>query len=226
MTTPKGRTAPFPPRIAREPRGSARGPGRRAPRGSYHHGNLREALLDAAERALDRGAGADELSLRGIARGAGVTHAAAYHHFADREALLRAVAARGFERFAAALVQGARAAAGPHAFLEMGVAYVRFAAGGPGLFRLMFGGEIARGRARDAALRGASDAAFAVLLAGVRQADARASDEAVRRRAVAAWSIVHGLASLLLEGQLTVAGYSLDEPERAAREVLGSGAAE
>ncbi len=189
----------------------------------YHHGNLREALLDEAERALDR-EGAAGLALRAIARAVGVTHTAAYHHFPDREALLRAVAARGFDRFAAALAAGERRMAGARGFQEMGVAYVRFAVEHASLFRLMFGPEAARGRDADEALRAASDRAFQVLLAGVRRVAPRADEDAVRRRAVAAWSAVHGLSALLLDGQLEHAGFSADDPERAAREVLGGGA--
>jgi AcrR family transcriptional regulator len=189
----------------------------------YHHGNLREALLDGAERALAR-EGAAGLALRAIARAVGVTHTAAYHHFPDREALLRAVAARGFDRFTAALAAGARRAGGARGFQEMGVAYVRFAAEHPSLFRLMFGPEVARGRAADDALRAASDRAFEVLLDGVRRLAPRADAAAVRLRAVAAWSVVHGLSALLLDGQLEQAGLSSEDPERAAREVLGVGA--
>jgi len=188
----------------------------------YHHGNLREALLDAAERILSR-KGASGLALRGIARTAGVTHSAAYHHFANREAVLRAVATRGFERLAATLAAGGGSAAGPRGFQEMGVAYVRFAADHPALFRLMFGTEVAHGRARDSALRAASDGAFGVLLQGVRRLDPAAADAAVRRRAVAAWSVVHGLAALLLDDQLAVVGLSARDHDRIAREILGSG---
>jgi AcrR family transcriptional regulator len=184
---------------------------------TYHHGNLREALLDAAERALAR-EGTEGLALRAIARAAGVTHAAVYHHFADREALLRAVAARGFERFAAALGAAAGGAPGEQAFQEMGVAYVRFAAEHPALFRLMFGAEAARGRGADAGLREASDAAYSALIQGVRRLLPTADEATVRRHAIRAWSLVHGLSALLLDGQL--AGRRLADHEALAREIL------
>jgi AcrR family transcriptional regulator len=196
-------------------------PTRHGRRGAYHHGQLREALLDAAQRTLERG-GTAALALRAIARQAGVSHAAAYHHFVDREALLGAVAARGFRWLAVALGAGASRGGGTQEFLEMGVAYVDFAAEHPALFRLMFGAEVVRGRERDADLRAASDAAFAVLLEGARQLEPGAGEDVARRRAVAAWSIVHGLASLLLEDQLAVVGYSLPDHDRIAREVLGT----
>lgn len=197
---------------------------RPGPKRSYHHGNLREALLDAAERSLSRQGGAG-LALRAIARAAGVSHAAAYHHFADREAVLRALAARGFGRLAAALAAGGSSAAGGAGFLEMGVAYVRFAAEHPDLFRLMFGAEVAKGRGKDPALRAASDEAFGVLLEGVRRLDPAAPGAMVKQRAVAAWSVVHGLAALLLDDQLQVAGLSVRDHDRVARAILGTGPA-
>jgi AcrR family transcriptional regulator len=184
----------------------------------YHHGNLRQALLQAAERRLERH-GAAATTLRAIARDAHVTHAAAYHHFADREALLRALAARGYERFAAALAGAAARAPGPRAFLEVGVAYVRFAADHPALFRLMFSGEVARGRRADAELRAAADGALGVLLEGVRGGAPGLDEAAVRRRAAAAWAVVHGISGLFLDGQLAPLGLA-EDPELLAREIL------
>ena len=193
-------------------------PGRKR---AYHHGNLREALLDAAEELLaDKGSAG--LTLRGIARAAGVTHTAAYHHFADREAVLGAVAARGFEKLGAALAESGASAAGPRGFQEMGVAYVRFATRHGALFRLMFSAEVAHARRRDRALRSASDSAFAVLLGGARGLDPGASEAALERVAVAAWSIVHGLSALLLDDQLAAVGLSAGDADRVAREILGS----
>jgi AcrR family transcriptional regulator len=188
-------------------------------RSTYHHGDLRDALLDVAERTLDRH-GTPSLALRAIARAAGVSHTAAYHHFADRQSLLRAVATRGYDRLREALAGAARAA-GPRGFLEMGVSYVHFAAEHPALFRLMFGPEVAGGRSQDAALRAASDAAFQVLLEGARGLEPRAAEAVVQQRAVAAWSIVHGLAGLLLDDQLSIVGLSLRDHDAIARAVLG-----
>jgi AcrR family transcriptional regulator len=190
----------------------------------YHHGNLRDALLDAAERLLER-KGASALALRAIARDAHVTHAAAYHHFDDREALLRALAARGYDRFAAALATAGERAPPGRGFLEVGVAYVRFAAAHPALFRLMFGAEVARGRGGDDALGAASDRALNVLLDGVRASAPGLDEASVRRRAAAAWAVVHGLSGLLLDGQLAALGLGSGDPERLAREILSGGAA-
>src|SRR6478672_7153397 len=98
---------------------------------TYHHGNLRPALLRAATKTLEK-EGVGALSLRDLARRAGVSHNAPYRHFPDRESLLAALAADGFEK----LGQAMRGQGGK----EMGEAYVRFALEHPQLFRLMFGG--------------------------------------------------------------------------------------
>src|SRR5216117_2127251 len=98
---------------------------------TYHHGNLRTALLRAAGERLEK-QGITALSLREAARRAGVSHNAPYRHFADREALLAALAAEGF----AMLAERLRGQPGR----EMGEAYVRFALEQPQRFRLMFGG--------------------------------------------------------------------------------------
>lgn len=149
----------------------------------YHHGDLRSALLDAADALLDEG-GDGAVSLREAARRAGVSATAAYRHFADKDALLAALATRHF----AQLGQALRSVD----FTEQGRAYVRFALARPGRFRLMFGPVL--GRAKDhPALQQTSDAVFAGLTAA-----AGSKDDAVR-----AWSLVHGLAHLLLDGAIT-----------------------
>ncbi len=188
----------------------------------YHHGDLRAALLDAAERVLRR-EGPGGLSLREIARRAGVTHTAAYHHFEGRDAVVRALAARGFDRLAAALSAGAGAASGPAAFLEVGVAYVAFAAAHPGLYRLMFGPEAAAGRSTDPALREAAERAFAILVEGARSVTPGGGEAEVMGTALRSWSVVHGLAALLLDDQLGHLGLSLRDHERIARAVLSGG---
>lgn len=190
------------------------------PRRPYHHGNLREALLDAAERLLER-EGASALALRRIARDAGVSHAASYHHFDGREALLRGLAARGFERFGAALAAAIAGREGQPAFAEMGVAYVAFAARHPAVFRLLFGPEAAD-RQVHPEVKAAAEAAFAGLLRMAREVGP--GDEAeVRRRALSAWALVHGLASLLVDGQLGPLGVTLEEHEAVARALLAGG---
>jgi AcrR family transcriptional regulator len=168
---------------------------------SYHHGNLRAALVEAGLAALES-SGNSELSLRELARQVGVSSNAAYRHFADKEALLVALAAEGFRRFAASLGQAAMQEAWPgEAFRAAGLAYVRFARANPGLFRLMFG-RFASGH-RDADLDQASLQAFAGLqnlvasTSGLQPDDPRAL-----QRAMLAWSVVHGLSHLAMDGQL------------------------
>src|SRR5437868_622487 len=93
----------------------------------YHHGKLRRALLVSATVILEQ-TGSPELSLRAVARRAGVSHAAAYHHFADRRALVAAVAAAGLNALTDAMIRAQKRARGmPAGFQAMGAAYVRFA---------------------------------------------------------------------------------------------------
>lgn len=167
-------------------------------RDRYHHGALREALLDAAETALERD-GPGEVTLRSVARAVDVSHAAPAHHFGDLAGLMSELAAVGFRRFAGALSEGAAAAgSGPRDRLDaLGRAYVGFARAHPALFRLMFSGD--RLDRERPALRDAARAAFALLRDTVEAGGAAGDGEA---RAVAAWSTVHGFALLMLDGRL------------------------
>jgi len=151
---------------------------------TYHHGDLPPALLKAAGKILEK-EGAGALSLRELARRAGVSHNAPYRHFPDRAALLAALASEGFERLRQELEA--------HAGQESAVAYVRFALENPQRFRLMFGGQIAYDR--YPALREQANAAHANLEERFSQYGGDAS-----LAAAAAWSLVHGLAHLLLDG--------------------------
>jgi AcrR family transcriptional regulator len=179
---------------------------RRKPPGArgYHHGALREALLAAAERILDRD-GISGLTLRAIAREAGVSHAAPKHHFGDIAGLLSDLATVGFERFSDALRREAAAETTPGARMEaIGRGYVAFARRHPGLFLLMFRGErLDTGRP---ALRAALDGAFAVLAGGVGALRAEPIGKALTLPQAAhmahAWSLVHGLAMLSIDGRL------------------------
>ncbi|WP_376089679.1 TetR/AcrR family transcriptional regulator [Roseomonas sp. CCTCC AB2023176] len=169
----------------------------------YHHGDLRAALLDAGDTLLDEG-GNGGFALREAARRAGVTAAAAYRHFPDKDALLLALAARGYAAFGRTMGEAA-AAIPTDALNAMGEAYVRFALDRPARFRLMFGPLVAASRGRNAALDAARDATFRALQ------DA-AGD---RPRALRAWGLVHGLAMLLIDGALPA-----DEPAALIRELL------
>ena len=176
----------------------------------YHHGSLPPALLEAAEAILERD-GFQALTLRAVARAAGVSHAAPAHHFGDLAGLLSDLAATGYVRFRAALLAD-MASAGPkpsdrlHA---MGRGYVRFAHGHPNLFLLMFRSERLDTR-RPALHEAMRDAFNALAEAASASADAGAASRNTDAAApadrladvVAAWSIAHGLALLLIDGRL------------------------
>ena len=165
---------------------------------SYHHGDLRSVLLSVADQLIDEG-DAGAISLREVARRAGVSAPATYRHFRDKEALLAALATKGFEDFARALSEGLAGADDPLA--AMGQAYVRFALARPGRFRLMYGPAIAD-RARypelQAAWMATSDGMRAALIA--RSATASAPEAAVA--SLKLWCMVHGLSQLILDGML------------------------
>jgi AcrR family transcriptional regulator len=169
----------------------------------YHHGNLRAELLDRAEETL-RERGAQDLSLRELARDVGVSHAAPRRHFADKQALLDALAEAGFDRLARELTEAVDGA-GPEfgARLEaLGRAYVRFATRDAALLELMFAGK----RRSDAAasLRAAGDRAFAAPFGLV--AEGQATGVVVpgdtERVATVVWASVQGLASMVNGGML------------------------
>lgn len=177
---------------------------------SYHHGNLRAALIEAGLKALETRS-AHELSLRDLARQVGVSANAAYRHFADKEELLMALAAEGFRRFTTAQVAALRPGASAEVvFRCAGRAYVDFARGNPALFHLMFG-RFPATQQRSAELQEASDLAFSGLQGmAASHAGLPLNDPRVRLRALTAWSLVHGLSHLVLDGQLEKFG---DEAE-------------
>ncbi|MCR0981484.1 TetR/AcrR family transcriptional regulator [Roseomonas populi] len=170
---------------------------------SYHHGDLKQALLTEAE-ALLRVEGLQGLTLRAVSRAAGVTHAAPANHFGDLSGLLSELAASGYRRFAAAL-SAAVAAAGEEQrarALAMGRAYVAFARENPQLFLLMFRGE--RLDAMRPALRDAIAAAREVLRSALSGRPDAPPASPLQRAAegIALWSLVHGYAMLMLDGRL------------------------
>jgi AcrR family transcriptional regulator len=177
----------------------------------YHHGDLRRALLAAAVEMIAE-AGPAALSLRALARRTGVSHAAPAHHFGDKAGLLTAVAAEGYRLLAAAL-RDAYERTG--SFLEVGVAYVRFALEHRPYFEVMFRPELYH--ADDPALVAARRASGALLYGPVRPLAGRDSDFDPLRAGIAAWSLVHGLATLYLDGALPP--QLGDDPEEIARAV-------
>jgi AcrR family transcriptional regulator len=182
---------------------TSRGRDRRAaaPAERYHHGDLCRALLRSAEKLLHR-AGPAALSLRKIARAAGVSHNAPYRHFTDRDALLAALAAEGFRRLAAALAEAA-AAAPPHGRLQAtGRAYLAFARANSALYLLMFGPGLRR--SGDPELHAAALSALEALRGAAADTGSPApGSRAARHGAVGAWALVHGLAHLIADGQLS-----------------------
>ena len=161
----------------------------------YHHGDLRAALLAEGLRLVET-SGADALSLRAVARAAGVSATSVYRHFPDKRALMMALAQEGVRRLGEAQ-RGAAAVAGTGAaaFSATGVAYVRFALANPGLFRLTFTypGIDVGDPTSDAAASLLHDHALDMAHGDARQA---------RIVALRAWALVHGLALLMLDGRV------------------------
>lgn len=160
-----------------------------ARRKPYHHGDLRNALLDAARALLEEGPLSD-LSLRAVARRAGVSHAAPYRHFPNHEALLVELATEGFLELKAELVAAATQKSGAESdrIAKIGAAYMRFVARRPALARLMFGPQLPN-RDRFEELGAAADSIGGEIGAALH-------DPAL---GLAVWAAVHGLAMLILE---------------------------
>ena len=177
----------------------------------YHHGDLRAALTQAAAALLEE-RGVRGVTLREAARRAGVSHGAPYRHFAGREALLAELARDGFARLAAALN-----AAAPRGGRAVARAYIHFALAQPDRFRLMF--ALAAGARRAEAWR---DTLQDTTRAFARAFSDLAEAQDAQRAAAAAWSLVHGLAQLLLDGHLGAATGDGSADERFVDDVLGA----
>ncbi|MES1157808.1 MAG: TetR/AcrR family transcriptional regulator [Haliangium ochraceum] len=177
----------------------------RKPRDAYQHGNLREALIQAGLRLLAEG-GVENLSLRAAAQLAGVSHAAPYRHFRDKEALVAAVAERGFTLLDSAMREElARCASSDtrDRVVALGVGYLAFATRHPAYLQVIFSGALSR-RHVPAELTAAGDAAYRTLrdtvAAGIARGELRAGDP--ERVSLACWSLVHGLATLLINSAI------------------------
>ncbi|WP_369271545.1 TetR/AcrR family transcriptional regulator [Streptomyces sp. R11] len=182
--------APQPPRSQQPPPRGAH-----APRRPYHHGDLRRAILTAALDVIAAD-GPSALSLRDLARRAGVSHAAPAHHFKDRTGLLTAIAAEGFGLLAGTLNEAAD-------LKDAGVRYVRFAREHPAHFQVMFTPELLR--TDDLELTTARTLAGDALRGAVSAVRPESLGIDARLAGVAAWSLAHGFATLLL-------GHNLDGP--------------
>jgi AcrR family transcriptional regulator len=172
---------------------------------SYQHGDLPEALIQAGLKLLSE-QGLAGLSLRAAAQLAGVSHAAPYRHFADKQALVAAIAERGFRLLTASMREELAACPSGRAIdqlLALGVGYVRFGTRHPDYLRVIFGGAVET-EAQSPALRAAGDEAYGVLrdliAAGLERRELRGGDADLL--ALTAWSLVHGLSALLSSGAI------------------------
>ena len=170
----------------------------------YHHGDLPRALVDAALHIVET-QGTEALTLRAAARSAGVSQAAPYRHFTNKEAILAAVAEEGFRSLMGAIRQAAAAGEGPLGRLRgVGIGYVTFATSHPSHFRVMFGREMADRRASPGLRRLATET-FNLLVDSIsdcQRAGLVRTEEPAADLALTAWSSVHGLSALLVEGVL------------------------
>lgn len=193
--------------------------------GRYHHGDLRRALVEAALE-LVKEHGPAGITLREAARRAGVTHAAPYRHFADKEALLAALAEEGFVRLRSEIEQ-AMAGVTPVDLLEtIGIAYVRFARQHPSQFRVMFGAEMGDKR-RYPTLTQADQAVFDLLTNAIRTAQEAGVvlPGNPARLGMVQWSMLHGVAALVVDGQMERAGVREEHLDEFARRVARTGTA-
>jgi len=190
---------------------------------SYHHGALQAALIRSAREILES-EGYEALTLRAAARRAGVSQAAPYNHFADKAALLAAVAAQGFKGFGAAMRHEVDTAVDPEARLNAaGIAYVAFATSNPGLFKLMFGsnvhqssGEPELDAARNSAYEVLRGAVHAIQAAGPQHAGPEELDS------LRSWALVHGLATMINEGTIAPGIYGASSVRELTAALLGS----
>jgi AcrR family transcriptional regulator len=197
-------------------------PAARKPRRAYHHGNLRRALLDEALATI-RGQGVEALTLREIGARLGVSRSALYRHFADKRALLTAVATEGFrmlrQRLVAAWDEGG---GGREASRAMGVAYVCFAVDNPSHYRVMFG-RFVDPECEEPELAAEAGGAFQALVDSVttlQRAGLVVGDDSVLV-ARYVWAVVHGVAMLAIDGQIPEPG-GVEELMRYALERLGT----
>ncbi|AFY76291.1 transcriptional regulator [Pleurocapsa sp. PCC 7327] len=184
---------------------------------TYHHGDLRQALIDTAiELIAERGM--SNWSLREVARRIGVSHTAPYRHFADREALLAAVAEKGFQEMSNYLLQTLEKIPNEHSqrLQAIGVAYVQYAIAHPCEYEVMFRYS-QKDEGQYPALSEAATTAFMMLVNVIIEGQKAGAfrEENPKGLAWVAWSLVHGLAMLLVDGQIKV-------PENSTVEALAS----
>ena len=161
----------------------------------YHHGDLRRALVDAARRLLES-EGPSALSLRAVAREAGVSPAAPYHHFKDKAELLDAVAHEGWEILGAQMTEAKGTAEGMHQLTALGIAYVCFARENPALYRVMYD-AVRDKEALPEGMEGKDDSAYCMVRDTMVEHGADpAADTHLELATIAAWCGAHGLAEM------------------------------
>lgn len=170
---------------------------------TYHHGNLKEALISAGLEILTE-KGIEGLSLRSVAKRIGVSHAAPYNHFPDKQALLAAMSTAGHEKFHRTLLEtfDKFKETSPEIIVEIGWVYLQFAMDDPGRFKLMFSGALEEERNHPAYMEisGKSIALFEEIIAFC-QRKGQLPPGRVDHLAIKLWSFVHGFAMLMLEKQ-------------------------
>jgi AcrR family transcriptional regulator len=179
----------------------------------YHHGHLRVSLLEAADAVLaERGAG--RLTLRDVARAAGVSHGAPYHHFASLNELLAAVAERGFVILGDAMAEAVAVPDTRERLLRVAQAYVDCARAHPERFRLMFGPLLAS-KDEHPGLKSAAQRAFGFVLAAANAHDKKQGTSL----ALAGWSLAHGLSHLMIDGAFEGLPMKQQNPDTLARKL-------
>lgn len=174
----------------------------------YHHGDLRQALINAALELISEKT-VEGVSLREVARRVGVSHAAPYRHFADKEALLAAVAIDGFQMLHHKLQVAIQSSSSNpmQQIQDSGVAYITFALEHPSHYHLMFGAYRSSSAEQNSELKNAARQVFMLLVAVILQGQTtgviRADDS--EQLALTAWSLVHGWAMLWMDGQISSA---------------------
>jgi AcrR family transcriptional regulator len=198
-------------------------PAKRKAAHPYHHGDLRRTLIDAAVAIVSEEQNWG-FSLREVARRAGVSHNAPYNHFAEKRDLLDAVAAEGFDALRSDMIAAMTKAGGAEvALLDIARAYVAFATGNPALYRLMFGPELAHTDDFTPALSKAAGTQARKVLHDVislgcdeKRFVLSQTDGALMAAVVSGWSIVHGLAMLLIDKKIE----GSTQPEKVAEAVM------
>jgi AcrR family transcriptional regulator len=197
---------------------------------SYQHGDLREALVQAGLKLLAEGDPAG-LTLRAAAQLAGVSHAAPYRHFRDKQALVAAIAERGFLQLTACMKEELAKCTSTHArdrTRALGIGYVRFATRNPASLQVIFGGVLNHEQVAPALSKAGQEAYDTLrveVAGGIERGELRAGDP--DQLALACWTLVHGLSTLLINGAIPAPSTAAGERELVAGllDLLGDGLA-